>query len=365
MPQFILPESPADEFREDDWSEDVDNVRPGGPIVFTNEGAEGVLVGQIPANKKRSAHRKILGYSIADAASLTLRRPEVPWVHPEFSTLYAESIGFQDHTPARNPTSAENYPRKSSIDPGPFSYTGYYKGCEATVRFKELACALYRDTDTPLWNGKEWSRFVTLREMRSKLETKQLDRSATPFYYAETGPGGPPSIGAPATGSPPGTNALSFSGSTVLYEYKTEYVLEWLRVEESFVMTGTAPMLVAKKLDLAQGTVNSTPFPGPNGHPAGTLLFGSWTSKRKEVPIRTNTYSGLFCHDITISLSKFDPVRGAATTPTSPRGWNLMPYKESLKYYLATRGAGAGLMTGTPLLRSTDFHDVFTHVLAP
>ena len=65
MAQFILPEKPEDEFTEADWAEAIDQDRPGGPLVFTNVGAEGVLVGEIPANKKRSAQRKILGYSIA------------------------------------------------------------------------------------------------------------------------------------------------------------------------------------------------------------------------------------------------------------------------------------------------------------
>ena len=76
-------------------------------------------------------------------------------------------------------------------------------------------------------------------------------------------------------------------------------------------------------------------------------------------------YSGLFCHDISVNVTKFDPPRGAATTAGSVRGWNLMPWKGDFKYYLATRGPNAGLTTGTPLLRSTDFHDVFKHVDAP
>lgn len=381
---FIIPESPAAEFNDSDWKELIEQAKPGGPDVASNQGCEATLVITVPMAKARAAQRRILGYSKADAGSpYRLRRPSLPWRHPRYPWLWSDAVSIAAHNPAgvtgnMTGSTVNNAPWVAPIEPtlAP-AKTASYTRADITVKFNRAPGDIMGDDDPFFTPGQEWQRFVKLEEMDPTLELIVAEGGAdnTSFYFAETSTPAPTATaGGPLTGEVEGAR---FPGGVVERRQTTKYTLCWRGVSLGYISDTDLPFLHPAKILAGMGKVNSVPFIGSAGRKKDTLLFDSLKLRLYEAPVRTSEVTGLWQCDLYLGFNEFDPDRGTivqatGVDPVSPGsrryGWQLMPWRRG-GWFLATRaqtvGGGAGTYSGRPAFDTYDMHKIFSHVLAP
>lgn len=339
-------ETPEDEFTADDWKELLDNVQPGGGDVFGLGRGEAVLVGYIPARKRRSARTFFLGFAEADNTNYTLKRT-LPVRHPEYADMWCTAVIFQQFAPTGNTDNENNAPNRPALaTEGELSKQGNYQHCYVTLRFSNLPYRVVSDEDlTDDYSGKEYNRFVT-RPANTQASVQVLQAETSSYLKFAEGSG---------AGSPtqPTAGTTEFPGVLGVFQTKTSYSLIWHMVPEEYIFDG----LIATKFNNCIGRVSSEDF---LGFPAGTLLMEPPRFDKRQFPVVTqNGADPLFLYDVQINFQHFDPSKGVDSVY---RGHNLMPWRNDGKYYLATR---TGATSGEGWLPTADFAQIFDHVLKP
>jgi hypothetical protein len=348
----IVEESEADTFTAADWKEFVDVSRPGGSQILSAEGSEAVVVGYIPANKKRSFYLFTRGYSLADTeAPWKLRRVQ-PAKHPELPWLRVHTVSFDDFAPAKNPTTdtgavGYNQPKRESVEDGWITTgTGYYLMTRVTVRFLPTEMEHWEDAQEGSgWDGKEYDRnCVKFASTEPSLELLTLsDRF---IKYGESLGGGAP------TGQ-------EYPGSLHCRKTQTALQLVWDDVESSFVLdSGGFPA----KLAACLGRVNKEDDCLGMGYDHHTLLLESVRMTRRVIPARTDTGTPLYSLRIELGFLYFDPEPEVGRTLALGLGHQLFPWSNESSFLGGPQWLAGVRADGGLYLESVGFEDMFTHV---
>jgi hypothetical protein len=349
MPQIAI-EAPADLFTISDWQELMDQADPAGPDVLSLASGEATLVGQIPANKARTALSFFLGYSYADNTfPFKLHRVQ-PARHPMWPWLYVTSAQFHRHNPAGSALNVNNQASVPAIDPYKITKTGRYQKIWVQLHFEPLPYVTFDDNDPiflgPQYSGAEWARNCDIyKESSPNLETLNATVGRYLKFFE-----GPPGLAVPPK---------DFPGTINEYKISTNLVVSWKNVPEDYVFD---TFLYATKIVPRIGTVNRNTF---FGCPPGTLLLLPPKYSKYVQPIRTNFGFNQFGYDVDFNFGLFDPKPGVAVPYF--RGWQLMPWVEN-----ATPGTNGGVSwlgvkrpDGSAYLPNSEFADLFKHWSAP
>lgn len=407
MPGNIVPELPEDTFRmyaegdePSDWVEVLATAKPGGAGGFSLESSQDSLVITIPANKVRSALLNILGYSYSDDVAYELVRPAVPVQHPRYPWLFADGVSVQLQNPLGNTaftydsrrderytgSAARTQAYLQAKEDSQFgdnsgympAYMGRYGRAELTIRFSQVDWPIFRDGDE-VWDSNygpefEYKRFFGMADFDPKLDliTAEGGTDASSFYFAETDD--------PAVDEGPdaGPSGSAFNGSVHVRKCQSDITMIWKTVAEDYTCLGGPTMPQPARLLAHLGTTNTDWFPGTEaegGFPPHTLLFAGLKGKRYQLPASVDdaTAVGAYCWDWYMTFTHFDPKRpdavmdyGNVSIPdaTRARGWRLLPWRNSRRWYAATAGDGVtrGTYSGNFPLPASTFANMFRHV---
>lgn len=388
MPIVFLPELPQDTWSLTEWLEKVAGEKPGGDGTHSLQSSDETIVITIPMNKVRSAIQQILGWAWADdAAPYLLHREAVAIQHPVCPWLWADAVTVTPHNPLAVMQPSGLVQAKTEG----VGYAGYapadttrYTLADLTVRFRNIWWQQWPDW-SPTWQamyvGKEWIRSFGNVSKSTQLDliTAEGAGDDASMFFAD---------GNTSQGVVSGLNGTKFQGTQFVRSQKTIFKLVWKNVpinytcgEVQFSENEIQSFLMPypKRLIAALGRVNSTPFPGTNSaYVAGTLLLTGIEEQMYQQPVRTDSDFGLLAADYTFTFEQFDPERDpdAVPDPGPPgtgsvepeRGHNLVPNRNTRKWYLVTSGT-SGIVSGTRgsyqgnrLIPSCDFHHMFRHV---
>jgi hypothetical protein len=365
----IQPEKPEDTWSISDWKETVEFAKPGNGVWSQREQQDTIVI-EFPANKLRSAISQIFGFSQCNPSSQNLKRV-LPIQHPVFNWLWADSGSSSIIGPVGNSSFLNSHgnptPKLESLsDYNTPEYYVRYNIVKLAVVFKPFSGLILADDDES-WSGKESDRFIGTKQIQPNLElmTAQTLSGVSPFRFADQD-GGYPSIG---------TSGTEFTGSVYVRKATTNYQLEWINVEESYLCDTSYDnyfiMPYPKKLINYLGYLNETTFAG---HAPGTLLFNGIQAVRYPQPVKTVGDYNLWAWDLLLNIQQFDPQdppRGVGSTVvTSPpgetpkRGHLLMPSRQKLGWFYATRSNNpndVGTYNGDGILPLVDFEKLFEY----
>lgn len=339
----VKAESPTDTFNfPSNWEEAIDERQPGGGDTFSAENAEAVIVVETTPNKIRSMLRKVLGFSAVKKPDGGLLGGKLfrenPVRHPRYPWMRASAISFSQFPPdASNSTL-----KQDAVFPvGGIPSMAKYQLVYATVRFRSWRCKFL--TDSEVNNqvpANEFFRNVYF-DPASSIEMLSAEGPLGQMQWNQGGGANEPPIVAPA-------NKIAQPFGTLVS--KSVYVMNWLMVPHELISFTSYPECKFTKIESIVGRVNSAAF-GP--YPGGTLLC----QPPKYTPYAWNvsTQNGVDVFmgwDIQIPFQFFDPERGRPLE--GPRGYDLLPWAPTLKWFDAVRADGA-----THLLNEADFNVIF------
>lgn len=338
-----LIEEPDDTFRPlgSDLQEAIGDQQPGGGETFALEQSEATVVYQIPFNKKRSFLRWVLGFSCVERSNYAHIHRENPQHHPVFPDLYATACAFSAFPPKIEEDGLLYLPSKWPSFRGIKRYASY-EVAYATVKFA-----------APPWQYRPDARITTAAQ---EVERNcYVDVSSTVEMLSAEGELGQMKWSAPTVAGGPtfGTAVTAPFGTLVS---KANLLLTWSYVPELWLSVEGGTSFYPSNLLACVGTMNDDTF---LGKPPGTLLMQPPVLKRFRWPVTTFDAIGAFYgYNVTIPFQYFDPSeRGAPNFPSAlnpDRGYKLLPFSRSLKWYPATRANGV-----THLLNESTFSDIF------
>lgn len=345
MPTILdwVDEAPADVFDPAvDWEELAEGLtQAGGGATFSRGSGEGALVGTIPANKKRSAVKNILGAAWYDTAAPWKLHRTVPWRHPDFPWLNAETVSFVDFNPLGNPAASNNKAKIAAAVPNEdLRYRLRYSRSVTTVRFKPYNFPFA--TDAQMGSLPEYNRNTEVfSEVTPALELLLADTQ--PFLkFLE----GVDETGATLVGR-------SFPSPVAERLEKTDLVIGWYQVPYGYVANPYVPTKIARAIGSVNSEDNWLGF-----FKKGTLLLEGVRVKRDRQPIWTSTNIP-FAFDLYFCFKFTDPPPSAGSPVF--RGWNLFPWARSGGWWSAARNGDSS----KPFVPFASFDAMFTHVLAP
>ena len=385
---MIIPELPENELIFDnDWLELVDLTKPGGSTILSHDKSEDTIEVLISANKVRSLNRQVLGYATADTGSpYRLRRPETPICHPTLPWLWANAFAYELVQPKANTLKPHpDFPGFFVPQDDAIQYVGYgprttakYRYAKCTIRYGEVDYPIYPETDLN-WNNPaqypagqpEYMRFLGLsgdNALTPKAEIVSAEGAAdSQNYFAETD--NPPGLGPNLSSA-----AAQFKGSVYVYKTTCAFTLVWKCVPESYCCVGPSQMPYPRRLLNGLGKVNNSAMFGSTEYPRDTLLFEGLRGKRYQLPVRTDTTTGLHAWDWYLTWNHFRPERpttvvdkaGAVVTDRAD-GHQLRPWLLSRFWYYATRGSTStrGTYAGQAAVTRIEFADLFKSASDP
>jgi hypothetical protein len=216
-----------------------------------------------------------------------------------------------------------------------------YELCIVTIAFTQPHYRILTDSDLDATYGaprQEYRRWLTWT-IEPGHET--LSKPEGENRYAEGTAGDP-------QGNP-------VRGSTAQFLQRSTVCFRWLQIPRYglFSAGGEGP---PNNIMNGLGKINSAVFPPTTGFPAGTLLLEGARFTEIEAPHK-DSVNGIvataprLAYNIDLFCVFRDPPHFGTT-----RGWNLAPAPGKTSWYLITSD---GLVTGTTLLQSYDFTQLF------
>lgn len=340
----VVIEQPEDEFGEADWRETLAAFQPGGGDIISTERSEATLVAEIPARKRRSAARFLLGYHWADNGTPYRLHRQTPVRHPHYPWLFASSVHFSQWLPVGNPDDPDGQGRAKRLaaEPGePLAAQGNYNRAYATVLFSQPPYQVLDDDD--IWFSESDRFFDRWTQISPRLDLLSAD-TGRQMVFAE-GPSGNP-------------NGKPFQGEVAEFRQVSYYQAVWHAVPSSYVCDGDG---VPTKLMRAIGCLNDDTW---MGFARNTVRFDPPEFRRYLWPIWTDeAVGGAYMYDITLNIAVFDPP--ASVVSPLRRGWNLFPWARG-----GGSGGGPGWYTaqrsdGTYYLPEIDLDTIFDHWAKP
>ena len=342
---LIYEEDEDDEFVPDqDFQIVIDSVNePGGGMAFGANAQDATLVAFIPWHKRRSAVRKILGYSYADSGSPYRLYREPPLAHPWWPAARAYGLtisGFGIESNGENDNGE------------PWDWTPWlgahgeplraarYRYALATVKYKTFGLMRFLpDADIDDYHD-EYKRFFTM-DAAASVETLSAD-GASNLKFAE--------------GTP---NNTAFPAPLAQLLAKTNLTLTWYSVPNEYVSSDPLVFMPTKIIERL-GTWNNDTF---LGYRKGELLLLAIEGEPISYPVLTAepiTDLPLVGWNIKLHYSYVSYPKGVEDSPvgTSPYfGHRIFPYRLDGKFYWAKREDGS-----SELLPGAAHWKVFQHV---
>lgn len=338
-----------------DWVEEASPREPGGGEMWARDDASVTLVGHIPYKKAYDARRKILGYAYADTGSPWALHRVNPLPHPRerhLSAVTCDIIGINPWAVAQpDASTAAGYPAPY-LDPAPAAGTillpriSTYSRALCTIKFKPHPYPFVTDA-TMVSNGwNESYRNCAIFDSIDPVLEVLLTQSDPFLVWADAA-----SSGAPAVGQ-------TINAQLPEYIQKATYVAIWYHVPYEFVISSSTGFQPTKLMD-GVGHVNSATW---NGFPAGTIRFEAPRFRKAvQAVIRTDptVYYVPYVYDIVLPFTWVDPTPAPILGGGSPtyRGWNMLPFSNTGKWYAAKRQTN-----GDPYFPTYDFNKLFQHV---
>lgn len=355
-----------------DWIElgDLEEIG-GGDSIARDDGVK-TLVGIVPTAKRYDFERKAVQVAWADTASPWLMHRINPLPHPQDWRYRCVTADFVRWNPQPSNKAAEGQPPVyDAWEPAPYldivpdgpdgnpaarlPTLNRYSRVKATLRFRMPNYPILEDSEMFDTSGggspvplPEVFRHTSFFDTCDPLLDVLLTGNEAFLEWAD--------VPSPLTSGP--TQNTDVVAQVPDYIQRANFVAVWHHVPEEFIIA-PGPNYIPKKIMDGIGCVNSATW---YGFPPGTLKLEAPRFKKSvqaAVRVIPNEYKLPFCYDIMLPFSWVDPSPAPVVGTPSKRGWNMVPYSNTGKWFSVKRKNGGG-----PYFQTYDFNKIFEHVSA-